>query len=338
MAVADQKITDRYAVYNGDCIEVLPGMKDESIHISIYSPPFAELYNYSSSDRDLSNCASYEQFLEHYGFLVREISRVTMPGRVTCVHCMDLKAGNGAQRDFPGDIIRLHEKHGFLYHSRHAIWKEPLRVAIRTRALGLMHRQLVKDSSLCRAAGADFLLVFRKAGTNKVPVKHPVGLLHYAGERQPTPILVQKYAHWKNPKTNKLSHWIWQQYASSVWMDIRAGRVLPYKEAKEKPEEKHCCPLQLDVIERCLTLWSNAGETMLTPFMGVGSEVYCALKFGRRAVGIELKPSYYRQALKNIELAMNGADDGEDSLFKVGQSEQEDAEAISEEDAEEVMA
>lgn len=316
MAVIAQNITDRYAAYNGDCVEVVPGLKPDTIHISIYSPPFSELYNYSSSERDMSNCRDYEQFLEHYGFIVKEIARVTMPGRISCVHCMDLPKPGNAQRDFPGDIIRLHEKHGFLYHSRHAIWKEPLRVAIRTRALGLMHRQIVKDSTLCRSAGADFLLVFRKSGTNKTPVAHPVGLSNYAGENKPPFDLITKYANWTNPKTNKLSHWIWQRYASSVWMDIRGGRVLPYKPAREKQEEKHVCPLQLDVIERCLVLYSNPNETVLTPFMGVGSEVYAALKYGRRAIGVELKPSYYRQALRNIEYAMSGHDDSDGALLK----------------------
>ncbi len=303
MAVIEQEIEDKYAIYNGDCIEVLPSIKNESIHLSVYSPPFADLYNYSSSDNDMSNCRSYEQFFEHYEFLINEIYRVTIPGRLTVVHCMDLKIPgiNSAYRDFPGDIIRLHEKIGFYYQARHSIWKEPLKIAIRTRALGLMHRQIVKDSSLCHAAGADYILVLRKKGNNPILIEHPVGLSKYAGIRE-IPEDLMKFKNSTDPKTNKLSHWIWQQYASAFWDDIHGGVVLPYKEAKDSEEEKHICPLQLQTIERCLALYSNPGEIILTPFMGVGSEVYCALRNGRRAIGIELKPSYFRQAKKNILL------------------------------------
>ena len=302
MAVIEQIITDKYAIYNGDCIEVMPSIKDKSIHLSVYSPPFADLYNYSSSDNDMSNCRSYEQFFEHYEFLVKEIYRVTLPGRLTVVHCMDLKRAVSTYRDFPGDIIRLHEKSGFAYQTRISVWKEPLKIAIRTRAQGLMHRQIVNDSSLCHAAGADYILVFRKEGKNTKPIEHPSGLTVYFGARQ-IPGDLDKFKGWDDPKTNKLSHWIWQQYASAFWDDIRSGNVLPYKEAKDSEEEKHICPLQLDVIERCLALYSNPGEILLTPFMGVGSEVYCAVRNGRRAVGIELKPSYFRQAKQNIKHA-----------------------------------
>lgn len=301
MAVAAQETKSNYAIYQGDCMEVLPELAADSIHISIYSPPFSDLYNYSSSDRDLSNCKSYEAFLEHYRYVVEQIHRVLMPGRIACVHCMDipLKGGKG-MLDFPGDIIRMHQDVGFYYTGRRVIWKEPLRVAIRTRAKGLMHRQIVKDSSFCDVAGADYLLTFRKIGENPVPITHPEGLSIYAGQRRPDPALVHKFKDWDDPKTNKLSHWIWQQYASSVWADIRISNVLEYKTARDSEEEKHVCPLQMDVIDRCLALWSSPGETLLTPFMGVGSEVFGALKNGRKAVGIELKPSYYRQALRNI--------------------------------------
>jgi DNA modification methylase len=304
MAVIEQIVTDKYAIYNGDCIEVLPSIKDKSIHLSVYSPPFADLYNYSSSDNDMSNCRSYEQFFEHYEFLVKEIYRVTLPGRLTVVHCIDLKKPgiNSAYNDFPGDIIRLHEKIGFHYQARHCIWQEPLRIAIRTRALGLMHRQIVKDSSLCHAAGANYILAMRKHGENKIPIEHPLGLSTYAGIRE-VPEDLLKFKGSSDPKTNKLSHWIWQQYASAFWDDIHGGVVLPYKEAKDSEEEKHICPLQLQTIERCITLYSNPGEILLTPFMGVGSEVYCAVRNGRRAVGIELKPSYFRQAKQNIKHA-----------------------------------
>jgi len=301
MAIADQIITDKYAIYNGDCVEVLPDIKAESVHISVYSPPFSELYNYSSSERDLSNCKSYEEFLEHYRFVVEQIHRVTLPGRITCVHCMDIpQKGDTGLLDFPGDIIRMHEDVGFYYTGRRSIWKEPLRVAIRTRAKGLMHRQIVKDSSLCDVAGADYLLSFRKHGTNKTPIEHRLGLSVYAGSDGPDAALMRKYRDWDEPKTNKLSHFIWQRYASSVWGDIRINNVLQYKSARDSEEEKHVCPLQLDVIYRCLDLWSNPGEVLLTPFMGVGSEVYASLRMGRKGVGVELKDTYFRQAAKNI--------------------------------------
>jgi hypothetical protein len=264
----------------------------------------------------MSNCKDFDEFMTHYDFLVKEIYRTAKPGRLSCVHCMDLKGkGQNSWRDFPGEIIRLHEKHGFYYHSKHTIWKEPLRVAIRTRALGLMHRQLVKDSTQCKAAGADYLLVFRKPGQNDKPVTHNMGLLSYAGENQPPYELVQKYTKWDDAKTNKLSHYIWQRYASSVWMDIRNSRVLEYKPAKEKDEEKHVCPLQLDIIERCLTLYSNHGDTLLTPFMGVGSEVCGALQYGRKAIGVELKESYYNQALRNIHRYLENVPLNNDDLF-----------------------
>ncbi len=333
MAVTQQEITPQYAIYNGDCVEVLPTFPDRSIDLSIYSPPFSDLYNYSSSDNDMSNCRSYEQFLEHYEFLVREVARLTKPGRITATHCMDLKLGPGL-RDFPGDIIRMHQRLGFDYHSRHVIWKEPLRVAIRTRALGLMHRQIVKDSSLCRAAGADFLLVFRRQGTNDAPIAHPAGLSSYAGEREVPRDLVSKFDGWKDPKTNKLSHWIWQQYASSVWDDVRIGRVLPYKGGRDKEDEKHVCPLQLDVIERVLTLWSNPGDTVLTPFMGVGSEVYASLRAGRRAIGIELKVSYFKQAQRNIQAALTWKDtDEQRSMFEHDDVEEDAPEDLEADEA-----
>lgn len=304
--VIDQKITDRYAIYNGDSCEVLPTFKAESVHLSVYSPPFADLYNSSSSDNDLSNCRDYEQFMSHYEFIVKEIYRLLIHGRIAVVHCMDLKKQGmtSAYRDFPGDIIRLHENIGFHYQSRHCVWKEPLKIAIRTRAQGLMHRQIVNDSSLCHAAGADYILVFRKEGTNPVPIEHPQGLSIYYGARA-IPQDLLKFKNSQDPKTNKLSHWIWQQYASAFWDDVRSGNVLPYREAKDSEEEKHICPLQLDVIERCVALYSRPGETVLTPFLGVGSEVFCAVRAGRRGVGIELKPSYYRQAVKNIGRANN---------------------------------
>lgn len=315
MAVDTQVITDRYAVYQGDCIEVMPTLPEASVGLSIYSPPFGGLYNYSSSENDLSNCRSYEEFFDHYEFLVREIFRVTKPGRMTAVHCADVPGGSiattstpharGGIIDLPGDIIRLHQRVGFAYHARFAIWKEPLRVAIRTRSKGLTHKQLIKDSTFSNNAGADYLLIFRRIGENVEPVAHPQGLTRYIGERDVPAEYARKYEGWTEQKTNKLSQWIWQQYASAFWDDIRINRVLPYRAARDKDDEKHVHPLQLDVIERCVIMWSNPGDVVLTPFMGVGSEVYGALAHGRRGVGIELKPTYFRQSVKNLALVDN---------------------------------
>lgn len=307
--VIDQKITDRYAVYNGDCIEAMRDMPAGKVHLSIYSPPFVGLYQYSSSERDLSNCATYEQFFEHYGFVVQELHRLTVPGRITAVHCTDIPGGNsgGASdclTDFPGDIIRLHEKTGWKFIARHTIWKEPLWVRNRTLMKNLAHKTIVDDSAYAGVATADYLLVFRRAGQNPIPIAHPTGFDHYAGEC-PMPADILRYRNWQGKQTeNRFSHWIWRRYASSVWDDIRMGRVLPYQDCKEPDDEKHVHPLQLDVIERVIQLRSNPGEIVLTPFMGVGSEVYSALINGRRGVGMELKTAYYRQALTNIEYAL----------------------------------
>jgi DNA modification methylase len=306
MAVIEQKLTEHYAAYNGDCCEVMPKLPKESIHLSIYSPPFGGLYHYSSSERDLSNSRDYAQFFEHYAFVVHELFRLTVPGRMTAVHCMDVPSGNTGSdylRDFPGDIIRLHEKEGWNYIARYAVWKEPLAVRNRTMAKNLAHKAIVEDSSRCSVASADYLLVFRRKGKNPIPIAHPNGLLEYAGERR-MPAELLRYKGWKgNQIENRYSHWIWRQYASAFWDDIRLGHVLPFRESREEDDEKHVHPLQLDVIDRCLLLWSNLGETVLTPFMGVGSEVHEAVIHGRNAIGIELKPSYYRQAIKNLDAA-----------------------------------
>jgi hypothetical protein len=304
MACLDQQVTARWAIYNADCIDIMASLPDRSCHLSIYSPPFGGLYHYSSSDRDLSNCVDYQEFFEHYGFVVAEIARLTMPGRMTAVHCMDVPSGNSGTDyliDFPGDIIRLHERHGFRYVARYAVWKEPLRVRNRTMAKNLAHKTIVDDSSRCSSAAADYLLVFRRAGDNPVPIAHPTGLLEYAGERL-IPADLHKFRGWTgNQIENRYSHWIWRQYASAFWDDIRIERVLPFMPAREDDDEKHVHPLQLDVIERAVTLWSNPGETVLTPFMGVGSEVYGAVSLGRRGIGVELKTSYYKQAVRNLE-------------------------------------
>lgn len=319
--VLDQQITGRYAIWNGDCVEVMAGLPSSSVHASVYSLPFARpgganpgLYHYSSSERDLSNSRSYEEFLEHYGFVVAEVGRLTMPGRISGVHCMDVPVGNSggdAMADFPGDLIRLHLKHGFEYLGRHVIWKEPLAVRNRTMVKDLTHQTTVEDSALAGIASGDYLLIFRKAGKNPVPVTHPNGFLTYYGASS-LPAKVLRFKGWTGSQIeNEYSHEIWRRYASCVWDDIRGNlgqyddpkkgvAVLPYQESRDEEDEKHVHALQLDVIRRFVDMRTNPGETVLSPFMGVGSEVYGAVELGRLGLGAELKPSYYRQAVKNL--------------------------------------
>ena len=311
MTVKNQLITDEYAIYESDCMYVMGTMPDESIDLSIYSPPFAGLYNYSSSENDLSNCETKKQFLEQYEYVIKEIARLTKPGRITAVHIteiMDSKTGH--LWDFPHEVILLHEKYGFKYRNRITVWKEPLKVRLRTMVRSLMHKLIVEDSTECFTAMPDYILIFKKKGENQVPVTHEYGLHHYAGACLMLPDMIEKYgtlenlrikyANWKDPKTNKLSHIIWQRYASSVWDDIRIDEVLQYKESKDEDDEKHVHPLQLDVIDRLVELYSNPDELVFTPFMGVGSEVFSAVRLGRKAMGIELKETYYRQSVKNL--------------------------------------
>jgi len=303
MGVIAQTITDEYALYHGDCIEAMKDMPKESIDLSVYSPPFCGLYQYSSSERDLSNCDSYDDFFNHYEFVVKEIFRLTKSGRCTAVHCMDTPSGNSGNDhliDFPGDIIRLHEKLGFHYIARHCIWKEPLTVRNRTMQKNLAHKTVVDDSINCGVASADYLLIFRKHGENKIPITHPNGLEYYSGERQ-IPEELLAYKNYKGKQTeNRFSHWIWRQYASSFWDDIRLDYVLPYQESREDDDEKHVHPLQLDVINRIIVLRTNPGEIVFSPFMGVGSEVYSAIANNRKGIGVELKESYYKQAIRNL--------------------------------------
>lgn len=319
--VKDQIITEDYAIYNSDCMLVMPTIPDESVDLSIYSPPFAGLYNYSSSENDFSNCESKEQFLEQYDYLVAEIARTTKPGRITAVHCTDVFDNTSRLWDFPHEIIQIHQNYGFEYRNRITIWKEPLKVRMRTMVQSLMHKFIVEDSTRCFTAMPDYVLVFTKKGENQVPVTHQFGINNYAGE---IPILPNILRAWNNAnnsnlnedelwkhlnrvnehdKITKLNHYIWQRYASSVWDDIRIDNVLPFKDSKEEDDEKHVHPLQLDVIDRLVELYSNPGEVVLTPFMGVGSEVFSPVSLGRKAIGIELKDSYYKQAILNLKEA-----------------------------------
>jgi DNA modification methylase len=317
---------ENYSIYNSDCMEILPSLPDKSIDLSVYSPPFAGLYNYSSSERDFSNCESKEQFLDQYDYLVQQISRITKKGRITAVHCTDVFDNTCRLWDFPSEIIKIHQKYGFEYRNRITIWKEPLKVRMRTMVQSLMHKFIVEDSTKCFTAMPDYVLIFTKKGDNEVPVTHEHGLLRYFGE---TPILPnilraynnanetdytedslwvhlnEKFLNFDDPKANKLSHYIWQRYASSVWDDIRIDNVLPFRDGREEDDEKHVHPLQLDVIDRIVELYSNPGEVVLTPFMGVGSEVFSPVSLGRKAIGIELKDSYYKQAILNMKHADN---------------------------------
>jgi len=316
--IKDQEIKENHAIYNGDCMDVLPQLDDKSVDLAVYSPPFAGLYNYSSSERDFSNCENKEQFLEQYNFLIAEMSRITKPGRINAVHCTDVFDNTCRLWDFPHEIIKIHAAHGFEYRNRITIWKEPLKVRMRTMVQSLMHKFIVEDSTKCFTAMPDYLLVFTRKGENQVPVTHPYGINHYAGE---IPILPNILRAWNNANSTdfnaeqlwdhlkatskeneitKINHYIWQRYASSVWDDIRIDNVLPFRDSKEEDDEKHVHPLQLDVIDRIVELYSNPGEVVLTPFMGVGSEVFSPISMGRKAIGIELKDSYYKQAKLNL--------------------------------------
>jgi len=325
--VFDSVVTDDFAIYNGDCCEVLPTLPSGSVHLSLYSPPFGGmLYQYSSDPADLSNSRDYDEFFEHYSFVIKELHRLTMPGRMTVVHCTDIFKSIGGEHtvvDFPGHIIAAHEQHGWKYVARIHIWKEPLTVRNRTMLKSLHHKTLVEDSTAVSIANADYLCVFRRDGSNPVPVTHEQGIMDYAGSTE----IPQEVLKWKGHKGNQInnaySQWIWRQYASSNWHDIRIDRTLgkgaslySYAKAdKDEPDEKHMHPLQLDVIERACVLWSNPGETVLTPFLGVGSEVYGALVNGRRAIGVELKPAYYRQAVKHLKTLQNREEEKQAGLL-----------------------
>lgn len=279
LKVKAQDIGEKYALYCGDSAEILRGMPDNSIHYSIFSPPFESLYTYSNSDRDMGNCRSRSDFYDQFSFIGRELYRVLMPGRLLSFHCMNLptskeRDGYIGIRDFRGELIRLFESWGFIYHSEVCIYKSPVTAMMRTKALGLLHKQLKKDSCMSRQGIPDYLVTMRKSGENPERVTH-------TNESFP----VEK----------------WQHYADPIWMDIDPSDTLQYKSARENEDEKHVCPLQLQVIERALELWTNPGDIVLTPFMGIGSEAYTAVKMGRRAVGVELKDSYYRQAVANVK-------------------------------------
>ena len=294
MNILNQEQGENWTLAHGDCIEVLNAMPDESVHLSIFSPPYASLCTYSNSDRDLGNSASDEQFYEHFGYVVSGLLRVTKPGRIVCVDVMNIPAmkerdGYIGLKDFRGHVILAFQKAGFIFHSEHCAWKDPLIEATRTKALGLMHKQLCKDSTRSRAGIPQYLLAFRKDGENADPVAHIDGMTEFAGENPPT--------------HGNLSHERWRRYASPVWMDINFSNTLNAAAARDNEDERHVCPMALDLIERAMYLWSNPGDVVFDPFSGVGSTGYQAIKMGRKFIGSELKESYFRQAVKNIAAA-----------------------------------
>jgi DNA modification methylase len=290
----DSRTGEGWQVIQGDCVAHTSKMDDDSIDFTVFSPPFSSLYTYSNSDRDMGNSRDDDEFQQHFRFLVEELYRVTRPGRIVAFHCMNIPAmkerdGYIGIKDFRGDLIRVFQAVGFIYHSEHVIWKDPLVEATRTKAIGLMHKQLCKDSSISRSGLPDYLIAMRKPGDNTKPIRHPDGLTSFAGENP--------------PKHGTLSHERWRRYASPVWMDIDQSNTLNGRAARESEDERHVCPLQLDVIERALELWSTDDDLVLSPFCGIGSEGYQAVKMGRRFVGIELKESYFNQAVMNLAAA-----------------------------------
>ena len=281
LEVKQQAITERYALYNGDSCDILQGIPSDSVHYSIFSPPFASLYTYSNSERDLGNCKTTDEFYRQFQFIAQQLYRVIMPGRLISFHCMDLplskeRDGVIGLRDFRGELIKLFESVGFVLHSQVVIWKDPVTAMQRTKALGLLHKQIKKDSAMSRQGIPDYLVTMRKDGIDPEPVTHT---------NESFPVSV------------------WQRYASPVWMDINPSNTLQRTSAREEKDERHICPLQLDVIRRAMNLWTNRGDVVLTPFLGIGSEAFVALEYGRRAIGIELKTSYYEQAVKNCAAA-----------------------------------
>jgi DNA modification methylase len=308
-SVIDQVITEQYAIYNGDTVEVCAGLPDESVDFTIYSPPFASLYTYSNSDRDMGNVADDVEFFEHFKFLVADLYRTLKPGRLMSVHCMNLpssKQNDGfiGIKDFRGDLIRSFQSAGFIYHSEVCIWKDPVIAMQRTKALGLLHKQIKKDSAMSRQGIPDYLVTMRKPGVNESPVSGE--LTHYVGDNPPAGFVGAQYddGRWYFvPGHSGTSIDVWQKYASPVWDDINQTNTLNFREGRDSDDERHICPLQLDVIERAMQLWTKPGDTVLTPFLGIGSEAYMAVRLGRRAIGVELKASYFELAKRNMLLA-----------------------------------
>jgi len=300
----NQEIHEQFTVMHGDCCELVKSLPDDSVGFTVFSPPFASLYTYSDSERDMGNCSSDEEFWQHFNFLIPELLRSTKPGRNCSVHCMNLPttkqhSGYIGIRDFRGDVIRAFESAGWIYHSEVCIWKDPVTAMQRTKALGLLHKQLCKDSCMSRQGIPDYVCTFRKPGENPDPVQGELD--YFAGDTETF------------RSEGRLSIDVWQRYASPVWTDINPSRTLQYRLARDNDDERHICPLQLDVIERCMQLWSNPNDIVLSPFAGIGSELYTAIKMGRKAVGFELKDSYYPIAVRHCYQAIE--ESRQQSLF-----------------------
>ena len=286
MSCIDQFVTDRYTAIHGDCVEALKDLPDQCIGYSIFSPPFASLYTYSNSPRDMGNVRNDAEFFEHFDYLIAELRRVMKPGRNVSFHCMDMPSSKERDgviglKDFPGDLLRAFQRHGFIYHSKATIWKDPVTAMTRTKALGLLHKSIRERSEMCRMGIPDYLITVRAPGESE-HVTHTV---------------------------DEFPVDMWQRYASPVWMDINPSETLQYTSAREHDDERHICPLQLEVIRRGVMLWTNPDDIVLSPFMGIGSEGYVALEMGRRFVGVELKASYYGQATRNLDAATRKMDD-----------------------------
>ncbi len=293
MKVIDQVITENFAAYHGDCVDVVAGLPAASVHYSIFSPPFASLYTYSNSDRDMGNCASHDDFYRHFAHLIPELLRVTMPGRLLSFHCMNLPTSKERDgfigiSDFRGNLIRLFQDAGWVYHSEVCIWKDPVTAMQRTKALGLLHKQLKKDACMSRQGIADYLVTMRKPGDNPERVTNT---------NESFPVSA------------------WQQYASPVWMDINPSDTLQKASAREDKDERHICPLQLEVIRRAVRLWTNPGDVVLSPFMGIASEGHVSVGMGRKFIGAELKRSYFDQAVANLRAVEPNAPGAQMAMF-----------------------
>ena len=310
MQIINQVVKQNYSIYHADTIDVAESMPDNSVHFSVFSPPFESLYTYSNSDRDMGNSSTSAEFWKHYKFLIDQQYRVMMPGRLVAIHCMNLptsKTNHGfiGIRDFRGEIIRAYQDAGFYYHSEVCIWKDPVVAMQRTKALGLLHRQLLKDSAMSRQGIADYLVIMRKPGINNEPVAGP--LQYFVGDDVPVNFASKEYDDGRRAyvmaNDNATPIDIWQRYASPIWTDISQSNTLQFRTARSDDDERHICPLQLDVIERAIQLWSNPGDVVWSPFMGIGSEGYVSVQMGRKFIGAELKESYFELAKRNMELA-----------------------------------
>lgn len=301
MNCINQVVTDQYAIYNGDCIEVIAGLPDKSVDYSIFSPPFSSLYTYSNSPRDMGNARTDDEFYAQFQFLIKELARVVKPGRNVSFHCMQLptskeRDGYIGLKDFRGDLIRAFQKEGFIYASEVTIWKDPVTAMQRTKALGLLHKTVRGNGSFSRQGIPDFLVTMRAPGD----IADDDKVRHYRNDAELLDVCEKEGKDYAEQECNVLPVEEWQQLASPVWMDINPSDTLQFKSAREHDDERHICPLQLEVIRRGIKLWTNPGDVVLTPFLGIGSEVYTAVEMGRRGVGAELKESYFKQAAKNI--------------------------------------